>query len=187
MKSSNKKELSGAALESRRRKVEATATFGLVLIAVAMLCPFFNLNGGGTTWFNVYKWIYAAGALIFTTSRLVSVNDPKDSLRLRRLRRLEFWAGMAFCIGAFFWFYNEQKFATVLYAGPLAILRDTVMFSLAGAVIQVIASWMVSFRQSKEAKGRGEGGQQKKADKKVRHNSAPKADQKIDEKADEKK
>lgn len=151
------KGLTGAALEKRRKQMEATATFGLILIAVAMLCPFFGLDGGGISgWFNAYKWIYAAGALIFTGSRLVSVNDPNDSLRLRRLRRLEFWAGMAFCIGAFFWFYNERKFATVLYAGPLAILRDTVLFSLAGAVIQVIASWMISFRQSKEEKERHE-------------------------------
>lgn len=155
--------LTGAALEKRRKQMEATATFGLILIAVAMLCPFFGLDGGVTEWFKVYKWVYAAGALIFTFSRLVSVNDPKDSLRLRRLRRLEFWAGMAFCIGAFFWFYNENKFSTIMYAGPLAIVKDTVLFSLVGAVLQVVASWMISFRQSKEEKER-KGGKSSKED-----------------------
>lgn len=146
--------LSGERLEQRRKKVEATATFGLILIAMAMIGPFLNFNSDGFNWMSVYKWIYAAGALIFLVSRLVSVNDPKDSLRLRRLRRLEFWAGMAFCIGAFFWFHNENKFAGMLYVGPLAIVRDTVLFSLAGAVIQVIASWMITWRQKKELKER---------------------------------
>ena len=155
-KDNNKKEFSPAALESRRKKVEATSTFGLLLIAAAMLGPFVSFNGGHEGWFQFYKWIYAAGALVFTLSRLVSVNDPADSLRLRRLRRLEFWAGMAFCVGAFFWFYNERKFEGLAYTGPLAIVRDTVIFSLAGAAIQVVAAWLISFRQNKERKERKE-------------------------------
>lgn len=147
--------MSVSSMEGRRRKMEAVATFGLILVAAAMFAPFasFNSTGGGIDWLNVGKWIYAAGALIFTFARLVNVSDPADSLRLRRLRRLEFWAGMAFCVGAFFWFYNENKFGGNLFVGPLAIVRDTVLFSLAGAFIQVIASWMIAFRRKKENSG----------------------------------
>ncbi|MDE7463113.1 MAG: hypothetical protein K2M88_08135 [Muribaculaceae bacterium] len=156
MAQKNKKEtikIDGAAIEARRKKMEAVSTFGLIIIAVAMFAPFVSFNTGkGINWLSVGKWIYAAGALIFTFARLVSVNDPRDSLRLRRLRRLEFWAGMAFCVGAFFWFYNESKFSSNPFVGPLAIVRDTVLFSLAGATIQVIASWMIAFRQNKEKK-----------------------------------
>lgn len=148
----------------RRKKMEAMATFGLILVAVALLAPFASyLNGNlrlqssGTGPLAVYKWIYAAGALIFTAARLVNVSDPKESLRIRRIRRLEFWAGMAFCIGAFFWFYNERKL-TMMYVAPMAILRDTVVFSLAGAMIQIIASWMLVWRQNKEVKEAREGG-----------------------------
>lgn len=148
--------------ESRRRKMEGVATFGLLLVAVAMLGPFMMGIGQGIDRMNLYKWIYAAGALIYTFARLVSVNDPDDSLRLRRLRRLEFWAGMAFCIGAFFWFYNERKFAGMPYVGPMAILKDVVAFSLAGAVIQVVASWMIAYRQQKERKEREESGKKKR-------------------------
>ena len=134
--------------------MESTATFGLLLVAAGMLIPFVTLSNGNLEWVTASKWIYTAGALIFTVARVVNVNDPRDSLRLRRLRRLEFWAGMAFCVAAFFWFYNEAKFADMMYVGPLAILRDTVLFSLAGAAIQVVASWMISFRQKKEEKER---------------------------------
>lgn len=160
MAKKNKQPLSPAQIEKRRKQMEATATLGLLLVAVAMLGPFMNL-GGSADWIGIYKWVYAAGALVFTFARLVSVNDPRDSLRLRRLRRLEFWAGMAFCIGAFFWFYNERKFADFPFVGVLAILKDTVMFSLAGAVIQVIASWMISFRQQKEKREREAKGSRK--------------------------
>lgn len=151
---------SGVALEKRRRLVEATATFGLILVAAALLAPFATFLGGGdsglvsadsTGWRAAYKWIYAAGALIFTFSRLVNVSDPSESMRLRRLRRLEFWAGMAFCIGAFFWFYNSRKLSGMLYVGQMAVLRDTVVFSLAGAMIQIIASWMIVWRQKRES------------------------------------
>lgn len=155
--SKNKRQLTTAEIESRRKKMEGVATFGLLLVAVAMLGPFMSGIGESFKWLHIYKWIYASGALIYTFARLVSVNDPADSLRLRRLRRLEFWAGMAFCIGAFFWFYNERRFAEFPFVGPMTILRDVVVFSLVGAVIQVIASWLIAFRQQKEKKAREEG------------------------------
>lgn len=163
----NNNNLSADKLELRRKKMEGTATFGLLLIAVAMLCPFMNLYTSGQLWPEVYKWIYAAGALIYTFARLVSVSDPRDSLRLKRLRRLEFWAGMAFCIGGFFWFYNAHKYADFAQVGILAILKDTVVFALAGAVIQVVASWMIAFRQEKERKER-EGGSSKNDNRKAK-------------------
>ncbi|MDE6806193.1 MAG: hypothetical protein K2J05_05245, partial [Muribaculaceae bacterium] len=114
----------------------------------------------------IYKWIYAAGALIFTGARLVNVSDPNESLRMRRIRRLEFWAGMAFCIGAFFWFYNERRLASMMFVAPMAILRDTVVFSLAGAMIQIISSWMLVWRQNKEARERANGQDSTKKGKK---------------------
>lgn len=161
----NNKNLTPEQRTMRRKQMEGIATFGLLLIAVAMLGPFMNF-GEGTVWMEVYKWMYAAGAVIYTFARMVSVHDPKDSLRLRRLRRLEFWAGMAFCIGAFFWFYNAHKYADFPFAGILTIVKDTVVFSLAGALIQVIASWMISFREQKEKREREGGGKTQKKSKK---------------------
>lgn len=138
-----------AKLEKRRKYVELGAAAGLLLVLAAMMAPFLGgLAGHPMVW---AKWVYAAGALLYTVARVIDVNAPGDSLRLRRLRRLEFWAGMCFIIGGAFWFYKEQYYAG-LFAGPLAVMRQTVAFTMAGAVIQIVASWMIAFRMKKESK-----------------------------------
>ena len=134
-----------------RKAVEGTATFGLILVAVGLAAPFTDLTN--TTFLSVFKWIYGAGALIFTIARIVGSTDPADSMRVRRLRRMEFWAGVALCIGAFFWFYNENRFAEVLSLGfgTNACLQETIYFTLVGAIIQVICSLSITRRLRKEA------------------------------------
>ncbi len=136
----------------RRRQLEWVSTFGLLIIAIALVGPFAS-GMDNMSALTVYKWIYAAGALMYLLARLVSATYRDGSLRLRRLRRLEFWAGMCFAAGAFFWFYNEARFAAVFSAGPLAILQNTILFTLAGAMIQVIATWMIASRLKKETGG----------------------------------
>lgn len=126
-------------VKKSRKAVEATAAFGLILVAVGLAAPFTDLTN--SDYITFFKWIYSPGALIFTVARIVGSTDPDESIRVRRLRRLEFWAGVAFCIGAFFWFYNEHRYAAFLPlgTGAMTYLRETVYFSLAGAIIQVIA------------------------------------------------
>lgn len=131
----------------RIRYVEAFAAAGLMLVLVAMAAPFFATGlGFPLSW---TRWVYAVGAIVYTAARAVNVNLPGDSLRLRRLRRLEFWAGICFIVGGAFWFYKIDYF-TGFIAGPLAVLRQTVAFTMAGAVIQIVASWMISYRMRKE-------------------------------------
>lgn len=144
---------SSVAKASKSRKaVERSATFGLILVATGLLAPFADLTNGG--YLSFFRWIYGAGALIFTIARIVGSTDPSDSLRIRRLRRLEFWAGVSFCIGTFFWFYNEERYSFYLNygMGALTCLRDTVYFTLAGGVIQVLAIIFLS-RQLKKERG----------------------------------
>lgn len=136
-----------AKLEARRKYVEIASAIGLLLVLFAMMAPFFEgLIGRSMMW---AKWVYASGAIVYTGARVVDVNAPGDSLRLRRLRRLEFWAGVCFIVGGAFWFYKLQYFSGLL-AGPLAVMRQTVAFTMAGAVIQIVASWMITFRMKKE-------------------------------------
>lgn len=143
-KSSGSKTL---ALEKRQKYSELAASFGLLLVLLSMLAPFFgSLLGDALHW---AKWVYSVGALIYTVARVIDVNAPGDSLRLRRLRRMEFWAGMCFIIGAAFWFYKLSYYSGVAY-GLLAVMRQTVAFTMAGAVIQIVASWMISSRIMKE-------------------------------------
>ena len=134
-------------LEQRRKYVEIAASVGLLLVLVAMMTPFFgSFLGNPISW---AKWVYSAGALLYTVARVVNVNGPNDSLRLRRLRRLEFWAGMCFIFGAAFWF-NKLQYYSGFYSGPLAVMRQTVAFTMAGAVIQIIARWMIASQMKKE-------------------------------------
>lgn len=135
-------------LYQRRKYVELAASLGLVLVLAAMVAPFFAglVPGQSMAW----RWVYAAGALVYTVARVIDVNAPGDSLRLKRLRRLEFWAGMCFIAGAAFWFYKLAYYSDVYSAGILAIMQQTVAFTMAGAVIQIVASWMISAQMKKE-------------------------------------
>lgn len=134
-------------LEKRRRYVEYAASLGLLLVLLSMLAPFFGWNLGNPI--NWAKWVYAAGALTYTVARVIDVNAPGDSLRIRRLRRMEFWAGMCFIVGAAFWFYKLSYYSG-FDSGVLAVMRQTVAFTMAGAVIQIVASWMIASRMKKE-------------------------------------
>ena len=143
--------LSGAELEKRRKQVEGSATFGLILICVALVAPF--TSPANVEYLKVFKWIYGSGALIYLVARLVDISDPKDSPRLKRLRRMEFWAGVAFGIGVAFWFIGEHKYHNDPYIGALAVLWNTIMFTLIGALIQIVASWMIYSQTKKDIRG----------------------------------
>ena len=144
--------LTGAALEKRRKQVEGTATFGLILICVALVAPF--TSPANWDYLNIFKWIYGAGAIIYLVARLVDISDPADSVRLRRLRRMEFWAGIAFGLATAFWFIGQHKYHNDPYIGALAVLWNTIMFTLVGAVIQIIASWLIYSQTKKELRER---------------------------------
>ena len=137
-------------LIQRRKIAEASASIGMILIIVAMFLPLLNMLS--TANLHIFKWIFAAGTLMFWGARCVDVSSKDESIRVRRIRRIEFWAGACFGVAAFFWFYNENKFADIPGVGPLTILKDTILFALAGAVLQIVAAWMLYFRQKKEAK-----------------------------------
>ncbi len=130
--------------------VEGVATFGLLLIFVSLVIPFFSPSDFALV--KVLKWVYSAGALIYVIARVIGARAPGESVRLRRLLRMEFWGGVAFMVGAAFWFYSESHLGP--YAGMLALLRQTILFTLVGAAIQVIASWLIVSCQRKE-KGAG--------------------------------
>lgn len=145
--------LTGAELEKRRKQVEATATFGLILICVALVGPF--TSPGNIEYLNVFRWIYGSGAVIYMIARLADISDPNDSPRLKRLRRMEFWAGVAFGLATAFWFIGQHRFHNDPYVGPLAVLQNTIMFTLVGALIQIVASWLIYSQAKKEIRNKG--------------------------------
>ena len=140
------KKVSGAALEKRRKQVEGTASFGLILICVALVAPFTTPTS--IEYLDVFRWIYGAGALIYLIARLVDISDPQESPRLKRLRRMEFWAGVSFALAFAFWFIGMHQMGP--YAGALAVLKNTITFTLVGAVIQIISSWLIYSQMKKD-------------------------------------
>ncbi len=142
-------ERNSEATRSKSAKIaENTASFGLLLLAVALLVPLFNMFD--MELISIFKWVYASGAIIYTGARVAGVRSFRGSPRMRRLRRMEFWGGVAFILAAAFWFYQEDR--ALPYTGALAILNETIVFSLVGAAIQVIASWMIYFVGRREGR-----------------------------------
>ncbi len=110
-------------------------TVGLLCIGVATLVPI--LHGSfGIEWF---RYLYAAGALMVVVGRLFSPYTGKH-LRMKRLRRMESWSGIIFCVGAFFLFYDKTN------------NRDWLAFTMAGAVVQIVATILMTRVASKELK-----------------------------------
>lgn len=138
--------------ERTRRAMEVVPTFGLILVAVGIAAPFISF--GSSAWLVAFKWIYAVGAVVYTAARVVGSLGRDESFRVRRMRRLEFWAGVAFCIGAFFWFFNTRAFGGETLT--FRMLNETILFTLVGAMIQIVASWMLSSRLRKEQAMRDE-------------------------------
>ena len=129
-----------------RAAMENVAVAGLILVAVGLIAPFASMGSPG--WMVAFKWIFAVGAVVYTVARIISAWGRDESFRVRRLRRMEGWAGIAFCIAAFFWFYNTRAFSG--YTLTFRMLNETILFTMAGALIQIVASWMLNSALRKE-------------------------------------
>lgn len=143
----NKTSKSGPVKERRKitKAAENTAAFGMLLICSGLLMPFFSITDPNAL--SPFKWIYSAGAFIYVLSRAVAASDPSFPAGIKRLKRMEFWAGVCFMVAAALWFYQEEHLGPM--AGPLAVIRNTILFTLAGAVIQIIATWLIYAREKK--------------------------------------
>lgn len=146
----NKQPENTEALMRKRKLADILGGTGMILVAVGMLLPLFNLYD--VRLLPVWKWVFTIGALMFTSSKCINVLPSSASFRLKRLKRLEFWAGICFVIAAGFWWYNEIKVGNRPYIGTLTIIHDTILFTLSGAILQLIAAWMIYFRERKEAR-----------------------------------
>lgn len=107
-------------------------TLGMLLIVAGTLSP---LLGGHV---SLYRWIYGTGALILLIIRIFTPYTGK-ALRLKRLYRIESWAALFFCVAAFFMFYQP------------GIMRDWLVFTLAGGAIQIYTSIMIPLVVKKES------------------------------------
>ena len=144
--SRNKKEEPGASAPDNgsaarmRRSAEVAANFGLVLVAISLISPVVGFEN--VVWNVVFKWIFAAGALLYTAARVAGALGKDEPFRVRRMRRMEIWAGIAFCVASFFWFYNTAKIDSDTLT--FRMFNETIVFTLVGALVQIVASWMLA-------------------------------------------
>lgn len=112
-------------MESKTHWGEWVAALGLLLVFAATVMPLLHVSA------EIYKWIYAGGAVLVTFGKAVRPSIS-DNIRVRRLCRIEVWGGLMFVAGAFFMFYYSEG------------STDWIAFTLAGGVIEVYASLMIS-------------------------------------------
>lgn len=113
------------------RTVVVLSTVGLLGIVVGTLIPLlFGANRMYTDLPEYYKFIYAGGALVLMIARVMN-RYTGCLLRVKRFYRIERWGAAFFCVAAFFLFYE-----------PLTS-RNWIVFTMAGGVIQMIASIMI--------------------------------------------
>lgn len=101
------------------------ANIGMIIILVAMSLPLFLLNT------LIARYIFAVGAILTLTGRIIAPRIDKANLRARRLQRMELWSAILFCASAAAMFYPGLK--------P----TDWLAFAIAAAVLQAYASIML--------------------------------------------
>lgn len=102
---------------------------GLLMVMAGTCLPLIRLLN--RSYMPALKYVYAAGAVICLIGRLVTSRREMPDTRSRRLLRLEVWAALMFCVGAFFLFWPG--------AGP----TDWLAFTLAGGMLQAYVSVML--------------------------------------------
>ena len=102
----------------------ALVYIGLKGIAVGLLTPL--LMG---PWRMTIKVIYSASAVLLLVGRLLTPLRT-NNLRVKRLDRFQVWSAIFFCAAAVFLWLSRD-------------LRDWLAFTLAGGVVQLMASIML--------------------------------------------
>lgn len=114
-----------------KNKILNTLTYGgYLLVAAGVVVPFFT--GPQDV---VYKIIFSVGAALMLTGRLLMRENDKD-LRVKRLKRIQVWSALFFCVSAFFMWYSNNP-------------KDWLVFTLAGAMIQCYVSLVLPRAQRK--------------------------------------
>ena len=108
---------------------------GLLLILVGIFIPFFT---GPRE--DLYKYLFASGALINLVGRLFTKYDGPN-MRVRRLLRIETWAALFFCVAVYFMFADPDP-------------RNWIVFVLAAGVLMAYTSFMIPKIQRSQNKNK---------------------------------
>lgn len=112
------------------------ANIGLIIIMIAVALPLFH------AWLPAVKWICGVGAAAHLVGRFGMLPASRNlPLRLKRLRRIDLWAGLFFVAADVFMFL------------PRAGATDWIAFTLAGGALIVYTSILFPRVEAKERSG----------------------------------
>lgn len=97
----------------------------LVMLGAALV-PIFGVK---LPWL---RYVFAGGAVLTLIAQVLTP-APANTLRVRRLARINVWAAVLYCVAAACLFINDA-----------AMQRSWIAFLLAGAVIQIYATLMLA-------------------------------------------
>ena len=98
----------------------------MVALLVAAALPIFGYKA---TWL---RYAYAAAAALILISQFF-IPAPGEGFRVRRLARMNVWAGVLYCISAACLFFHDAT-----------MQRSWVAFLLGGAVLQIYSNLMLA-------------------------------------------
>lgn len=99
---------------------------GMTVLMLAALLPIFGLK------WEWLRYAYAAGALFTLVAQVLTPNVGND-MRTRRLARMGVWASVLYCVSA-----------ACLFIHDASMQQSWVAFLLAGAVLQIYSTLMLS-------------------------------------------
>lgn len=119
-----------------KRLVSSTCVnFGLLLVMAATAMPLLRIGVTLSALGPLFGWIYAFGALLILTGRLIRPKAKDQPLRVQRLLRMEVWTAIMFIVGAVFIFTVRGN--------------DWIAFTMAGGVLTVYSAIMLSRNEKK--------------------------------------
>lgn len=119
-------------------KIQGVAlAIGLLMMLVSAAFPLFGIWPEGLM---LMRYVFAAGTAVVLAVRLTEVYEG-NNLRVKRLHSLERVSSFLYCVSAFLLFYYGDR----LGGG------DWIGFLLAGAVVHIYASYMISYEEKKES------------------------------------
>ena len=121
-------------LQANQKTANMLLCLGMLVLMASALMPIIGMK---------WEWLrysYAAGAALTFVAQVMMPNTG-DTLRERRFARINVWSAVLYCVSAACLFIHDS-----------AMQKSWVAFLLAGAVIQIYATLMLSKLQSKDNK-----------------------------------
>ncbi|MBR5029508.1 MAG: hypothetical protein IKT03_06860 [Muribaculaceae bacterium] len=118
--------------ETRLQVGNVLLCIAMTILLIAAIIPFFSHDWQG------WKYLFAAGALGTLVAQIL-IPAPSQELRVKRLSHINVASAVAYCVAAYCPFSHDFH-----------MQRSWVAFLLAGAVLQLYATFMQSRLMSKK-------------------------------------